>query len=1517
MTRHKERTLENLYNVTHALSQPEITPVLSGTFRMQGPHDEADYDSQLNMVSQSDKDLSSCSDKSQKVNIREKSGTCNVCSAPCSSCLHNYQVMMGTKTDNFSGDSCTENAVIDTGRRFETGQHSETSNVVGIKSEVDSFSENAVGKATSRTCDASEDTVTLPKNAGVKFLEGHDDNLSCISAANEAIVCSNGVRNGDGTDIPWSFASTCCPVEKSEYTIGYQTSSQPMGKCNVEDGMIQTSRQSKICGEFSDKVPPSSSTTSPSSPNLSLMEIPLTSTGNSSELVKVENKLLQSSNGKPLSVDADLMKLEKDLCPLPQGEQLECSHDQLNSTSMKDVVSDVICDNPHGGAQNSIKKNEDMEMEAHPSDENDNSDIEELDVKVCDICGDAGREDLLAVCSRCSDGAEHTYCMQETLTKVPEGNWLCEECKVEEQMSNRRQGKIEECKVEEQMSNRRQGKIGKIDGNEKNNSFGQASSENINSFDVEGNRTKGCSNMKTCGKRPRDENEVSSVAKKPAIESIMTSPRNSSSNKTAALSRENSFKNLDRGRMQPINHSSSATLPVNDTLESARTALDPRIQTSRGTFSKSHSFNSLNSKAKVKLVDQVFLRRLKSVREPASLHLKEGAVKSMGKSISFKSTNSVHSESKVKMISPRPTHIQDIKPRKERSSFEKKSSFKLERPSINSTIAKPTISMSNNHKKLGSLGESSSLTNRRETKAAQPDSGSMGLLKPSSFVARRNSDFPSSTGEYRRPSSYAQSTTGISSANMVSNFGQKVNQTVSKEDSSSCAGVAERPPCNTDEGLHDGLLQAREATNSGERMREHSGNRSWQGNTNGAVKFSRGENDNLKVAIEAAMLRKPGVHRKHRAWGQSDDSSVSSMNSEIACRDQLSSSGDKRNMSPAAEIIERHTVPSGLTADSLKQETRDTSKQSTLLPVEAPTSRGESVPFAPLDGKSSLGGISTRVSAAVPICLKSLAIPEHEYIWQGSFEVFRSGEILDLREGIQAHLSMCASPKVIEAVNKFNRRIILNEVPRLSTWPVQFQEVGVREDNIALFFFARDHESYEKSYKVLLENMMKNDLALKANLNGVELLIFPSNQLPENSQRWNMLFFLWGVFRGKKENCSHLPESSKQFSTPPDIPPAIMSLTENGCLLGPIAKDVSACDDVVQTPEVSASGKLWSLLSSKVVNGDCDTKVRSVDQLDDRLDSISFSTERCTSAKLCHEISGTFVEGDTDSIFTPEAESRASLQMTGSANGSTREQLLMQLDAASDRRQPSHYFDKSPSGIAVMAPGGITDERNIFDKMNSSRDQVKFQMNSDKESCLEENLDNNRWLMNHGKHLHNESKYVVPEGFYTDTSRAVPGNNSADVVLEKVSIDGQKNIDMCGSDAHDDQTSSCVDGFASLINCVGSGFSIQENGSADKSVIPERYFFPVDPHHVNGMSFVSKSMPWKMHLDVEDRLQDKVPDLELALGAERKALPQGIPPFLLGKVEKKIMEEHHFDKGASTADDDASASLSLSLSFPS
>lgn len=55
-------------------------------------------------------------------------------------------------------------------------------------------------------------------------------------------------------------------------------------------------------------------------------------------------------------------------------------------------------------------------------------DAQLCDVIVCDICGDVGYQHLLAICSRCKDGAEHTYCMQNIIDQVPKHDWLCEEC---------------------------------------------------------------------------------------------------------------------------------------------------------------------------------------------------------------------------------------------------------------------------------------------------------------------------------------------------------------------------------------------------------------------------------------------------------------------------------------------------------------------------------------------------------------------------------------------------------------------------------------------------------------------------------------------------------------------------------------------------------------------------------------------------------------------------------------------------------------------------------------------------------------------------------------------------------------------------------------------------------------------------------------------------------------------------------------------------------------------------------
>ena len=74
----------------------------------------------------------------------------------------------------------------------------------------------------------------------------------------------------------------------------------------------------------------------------------------------------------------------------------------------------------------------------------------------------------------------------------------------------------------------------------------------------------------------------------------------------------------------------------------------------------------------------------------------------------------------------------------------------------------------------------------------------------------------------------------------------------------------------------------------------------------------------------------------------------------------------------------------------------------------------------------------------------------------------------DLCDGVQAHLSTCATPKVLEAANKFPHKVLLNEVPRLSMWPAQFQESGVKEDNIGLYFFAKDLERLIITYHIFL-----------------------------------------------------------------------------------------------------------------------------------------------------------------------------------------------------------------------------------------------------------------------------------------------------------------------------------------------------------------------------------------------------------------------------------------------------------------
>ena len=79
---------------------------------------------------------------------------------------------------------------------------------------------------------------------------------------------------------------------------------------------------------------------------------------------------------------------------------------------------------------------------------------------------------------------------------------------------------------------------------------------------------------------------------------------------------------------------------------------------------------------------------------------------------------------------------------------------------------------------------------------------------------------------------------------------------------------------------------------------------------------------------------------------------------------------------------------------------------------------------------------------------------------RGKFEIQRSGGLPFTCDGMQAHLSTNASDKVLEVVRKLPRKLLLEEAPRLTMWPTQFMKSHATEDNIALYFFAKDLDRF-------------------------------------------------------------------------------------------------------------------------------------------------------------------------------------------------------------------------------------------------------------------------------------------------------------------------------------------------------------------------------------------------------------------------------------------------------------------------
>ncbi|MBA0850889.1 hypothetical protein Goshw_008953 [Gossypium schwendimanii] len=1292
---------------------------------------------------------------------------------------------MGSKKNEFSDE--TDSVAVATQYSINEDKtndslqhpHSEASNLLSVNSSHDSYSENIESKATTRPSDASEDVgiqITFSnKYDGSKGIEGHDDSslrASGASGANTAFSYCN--KDLDSNNSSRSSVSVCSLGSGKVLSSQKVDLSELPSVKEVDDSKVSLRIQSLYSHSRSDK----------------------STVGGSSE---ISTKIHLKSEA-----DTDRKPLDKAGKSLNEGD-----HDESNE--LVELPGKLV-----------------SPLQAASGDESCESVATELDVKVCDICGDAGREDLLAICSKCADGAEHTYCMREMVQKVPEGDWLCEECKLAEETESQKQG-----------------------------------------LDSEGKKAKKLSSTtQNLGKRHAENLEDASASKRQAVEQKMGSPKSLSPSKASALSREGSFKNMDKGKVRPSPQLSLGSHSGNDMLETTCSpASGPRLQSPKGTLLKSNSFNALNFKSKVKLVDEVALQKEKTFRKHASLNSKEEASRVMGKSMLFKSTNSGRlstGESKFKMLSSKYPHVQDLKGLKqvkEQISLERKNLSKLDRSS--STVSTPKADQ-----KLTTRTDTishSSASNSRETKAVRSDGKPSTLSRSTSNLARNGLE------------NAVISASGVSTTNGGISSEQKLNQVSLKEEpSSSTSWTVERQPSNNNVIISDGLSWSLDLTNQSERM-GHTAEYCSVSQASGAdesaprnFKEDINKGNKLKAAIEAAIRLRPRICERT----SQDPSSVS-----VKAKTMISVEGtheSETNLQNQTSISNMKLLNAHCT-DAL----------SVVSSVgNAP----------PLVAESDFSEMS--------------AIPEHECIWQGAFQVHKMGKPPDFCGGIQAHLSTLASPKVIEVVNTFPLEVPLNEVPRLSTWPTQFHNSGPKEDNIALYFFAKDLESYEKYYKVLLDTMVKNDLALKGNFEGVEFLIFPSNKLPESCQRWNTLSFLWGVFKGRRANCS---DSSKSVCIP-DASMVHLEREKSTDVPQSVENESAACDSSCNVVVTGAVEK--TCISTERVS---DSKVFSfgktyvgikakLEEQDGNIDNKYLSRIATNSIKVHPDMKSTSHLDDgqvPDCRLDTQLKPRHQATETNIRSFEVKKEE-MQMPVEED--YPS--LKDHPTGKQEAVIVGKIDGESV--KIRQSRDDGYADVNTYSKR------DVSSWQLNHRKRPYLDLTEAVPE-MSTESSQRMPWSEVRRVSTDRGSDNKKLKTGFTGiyeyNGARDEGTFS--DSTTSDRHGLGSGSCVKErcNIACEEKGVPKdmgsgERFFPIGSDRAREIR-----MEWREELLVkdEDGAGDASPNLELALGAEMRPPNKGILPFFVGTADKS----ENLDKVTGKEEaDDVSASLSLSLSFP-
>lgn len=145
------------------------------------------------------------------------------------------------------------------------------------------------------------------------------------------------------------------------------------------------------------------------------------------------------------------------------------------------------------------------------------------------------------------------------------------------------------------------------------------------------------------------------------------------------------------------------------------------------------------------------------------------------------------------------------------------------------------------------------------------------------------------------------------------------------------------------------------------------------------------------------------------------------------------------------------------------------------------------------------------------------ARPVRDPVWRGSFDIVKTD--YDLFEGFIGHLSSKACLKVYEEAKTLSSLLRLEMHPKNALWPKSFLESHPSDEKIALYFFPGDPKN-ERVFELLVHDMIDEELAMKTTSKNAELLIFASTLLPQPYWRFQGNYYMWGVFRGKRNESS-------------------------------------------------------------------------------------------------------------------------------------------------------------------------------------------------------------------------------------------------------------------------------------------------------------------------------------------------------------------------------------------------------------